>query len=96
MKIRVGSTKYDVTKYSDHSGELGRCSRDDMEIRLNTDFRKDVVKQSLWHEITHAILFEMGECDLSHDERFVEGFSRILYAFHEDNKLDKIYANIGG
>ena len=30
---------------------------------------------TLWHEITHAILHDMGESKLNRDEKFVSGFA---------------------
>lgn len=30
---------------------------------------------TLWHEITHAILHDMGETKLNHNEKFVSGFA---------------------
>ena len=30
---------------------------------------------TLWHEITHAILHDMGELKLNRDEKFVRGFA---------------------
>jgi hypothetical protein len=30
---------------------------------------------TLWHEITHAILYDMGESKLNRNEKFVSGFA---------------------
>ena len=30
---------------------------------------------TLWHEVTHAILHDMGEDKLNHNEKFVSGFA---------------------
>lgn len=35
-------------------------------------------RQTLWHEVTHAILHQMGEYELCDDERFVNTFSSFL------------------
>ena len=35
-------------------------------------------KQTFWHELTHAILHQMGRTDLNDDEAFVNTFSSFL------------------
>lgn len=40
-----------------------------------TEARK---RQTLWHELTHAILHQMGEYELCDNERFVNTFSSFL------------------
>lgn len=35
-------------------------------------------RQSFWHELTHAVLHQMGEYDLCDDEKFVNTFSSFL------------------
>lgn len=47
-----------------------------------TDHTISIAKQAktrqhntLWHEITHAILHDMGENKLNHNEKFVSGFA---------------------
>lgn len=35
-------------------------------------------KQTFWHELTHAILFQMSKFDLNDDESFVNTFSSFL------------------
>lgn len=41
--------------------------------------RKPVrMRESFWHETTHAVLWEMGRRDLALDEGFVKDFSRTL------------------
>lgn len=40
-------------------------------------FKPQDVRETFWHELTHAILYEM-KSDLHRDEKFVTKFSRLL------------------
>jgi hypothetical protein len=98
MKVRLGSTKYDVLR-PEHviAGDgvfLGLCDRDGCELLIQRGLKLQAAKQTFWHEVVHALLFEIAEDELGHDEQFVEAFSRLLYAFHEDNSLTKIYETL--
>ena len=44
---------------------------------------KDSIEQTLYHEVTHAILDELGYHKLSKDEKFVQGFSLLLHQFEK-------------
>lgn len=52
----------------------------------NKAFTKESQIQTFCHELTHTILDTMGEIGLSHNERFVEGFSQLLYQFLKTKK----------
>jgi len=49
--------------------------------KVNPEFNKQAQVQTFYHELTHMILDTMGECELSSNERFVEGFSQLLLQF---------------
>lgn len=42
---------------------------------------QDSKDQTMYHEITHAILDDIGRPDLSKDENFVNAFSTLLHQF---------------
>jgi hypothetical protein len=44
------------------------------------DYKYDADERAntFWHELTHAILYDMG-CKLTHDEKFVNEFSNRLH-----------------
>jgi hypothetical protein len=44
------------------------------KYKYNADERSN----TFWHELTHAILYDMG-CKLTHDEKFVNEFSNRLH-----------------
>lgn len=101
MKLRIGSTKYELNKcgekemeeYGDLEHEVAGFTKFfDCTIDINNTYPTQTVKQTLWHEVVHAILLEVGQSDLCGNEDFVESVSKQLYAFHEDNDLEKIYS----
>lgn len=49
-------------------------------------YEADERANTFWHELTHAILYDMG-CKLTHDEKFVDGFSNRLHQAIETAKF---------
>ena len=41
----------------------------------NTKFSESQRSNTFWHELTHAILHDMGEDRLNHNEKFVSAFA---------------------
>lgn len=46
----------------------------------------DAIEQTMYHEVTHAILGTLGEHKLSNDEEFVQKFSLLLHQFEKTKK----------
>lgn len=94
MKVRIGSIDYNLTQKEAMYTitDCGFCDWEDGIIAINPTKPHECKKQTFWHEAVHAMLTEIGEDNgLSKDEKFVDSFSKQLYAFHKDNKLEKIY-----
>ena len=86
-KIRVGKKQYSVeiveamlrkrdmgrVHYGTQLIELGRTSNTTGKRYSNTQ-----VLDTFWHEVTHAILEEMGRHSLNADEKFVTEFANRL------------------
>ena len=86
-RIRVGAKQYsiDIVEtmlrkrcmariYYDHSKiEIGQFSN-----VTGKQFDDDKVQENFWHEVTHAILHDMGENRLNGNEKFVVEFSKRL------------------
>lgn len=49
----------------------------------NCKYSDEYAREVFYHEAVHAILFSMGELELGKDERFVDGFSKMLNQFLE-------------
>lgn len=84
-KFTVGSVDYDVNLV-DHCGENDDFGlwRSIGTIDISTQADGDETSESkrcqtFLHEMTHSILFAMGQNDLNTDESFVNTFSSFLY-----------------
>ena len=83
IRIRVGTKLYsvDVVESMRRKREMGEIHYDQQKIniaqRSNTTgrkFTKDEIDDTFWHELTHAILYEMHS-PLYDDEKFVTEFA---------------------
>ena len=86
-RIRVGKKQYsvEVVEAMLRKREMGRVHYDRKTIEIgrmsNTTgkrYSNTEVADTFWHEVTHAILEEMGEHGLNHDEKFVTEFANRL------------------
>ena len=106
MNIKVGCSKYKVKKIStkefiDRYGEAGSevyGYLDDVngDIGINSEMCPQQKCITFWHEVTHALLEELGKSELSGDEDFVDSFGRQLYAFHQNNDVKKVHSYVVG
>jgi hypothetical protein len=85
-RIKVGKTWYDIdqVKHMQSRGKMGATWYDlnliDIATHSNISgrrFKKEEVSDTFWHELTHAILKDMGS-KLEADEKFVTAFSERL------------------
>jgi hypothetical protein len=82
-KIKVGSKWYSVNKFKHmHAkGAMGGTWYKDAVIEIathsnlsNVRFKREEIYNTFWHELTHAILKDMGS-KLEANEEFVEAFA---------------------
>ena len=85
-KIKIGKKNYDVykVKHMDKKGIMGAVNYNAGCIFLATHsnvrgvrFKKEEIADTFWHEMTHAILKDMGS-KLESNEKFVTAFSQRL------------------
>lgn len=85
-KIKVGKQWYDVdtVKHMHKKGAVGATWYNEKVIEVATHsntrgvrFKKEDVYDTFWHEMTHAILKDMGS-KIEADEEFVTAFSERL------------------
>ena len=86
-RIKVGTKLYSVeiveamlekkhmgkVYFSQQTIKLGRASN-----VTGRRYREEEIQDTFWHEVTHAILHDMGRDTLNRDERFVTGFANRL------------------
>lgn len=101
MKVKLNSTTYKISQQNNLTAgddEVSCCGYlDEYKNRIVIDkgLPKHVKTLTLIHELTHALLIEMGEYELTNDERFVEGFSRQIYSFLQNNNVVKLEQILG-
>ena len=102
MKVNIGHNSYNLKKEKNLECEgydtvYGLCDSELKYIGINTSGDKSKVfnEQIFWHEVVHGMLFEIGQDTLSCDEVLVDSLGKVLWAFHRDNNLDKIYTYLG-
>lgn len=81
--FKLGDKKYRIKyKNNEMSDELGRCYPPVGQIDIKThwdgvEIPRDSLEQTLYHEIVHAIMAEMGIND--HDEQFVQTMAVMIH-----------------
>ena len=90
---------YDNKQIYRKAAAVGTLSLGTGDMYLQTPVKDGVddlaVKQAFLHELVHGILYSMGESELCHDERFVDGFAHLLLQFHLtwEGDLLKVWKN---
>lgn len=86
-RIRVGNKRYsiEVVEALLDKRHIGRIQYDEQRIQIgmrngntNRKLAAADVRDSFWHELVHAILYDMGRHSLNRDEAFVIGFASRL------------------
>jgi hypothetical protein len=61
---------------------LGLCEFQKSLISIYVkEIDKNLVEQTLYHEVVHAILDSIGESELSSNDKFVQNFALLLHQF---------------
>jgi len=85
--IRVGSKRYSVEVIEAllDKQKVGRIQYDEQRIQIGTrngntnrKLPASEIRDSFWHELVHAILYDMGRHNLNRDEAFVIAFASRL------------------
>lgn len=83
-QMQIGRKKYRIEQVpkilNEETGKytiMGRCNLELGRIQVSTNYPAAEVRNTFWHEITHAILHDMGS-DLCENERFVTAFANKL------------------
>lgn len=92
-KVKVGTKWYQIEKVEVIEGCKGNVTYEDKTIRIasrsaNYAYNKDEQINTFWHELTHAILHDMGS-KLEADELFVKAFADRLHEAVKSAKFDE-------
>lgn len=91
----LGKTKYKVqmVRHTEPKGTMGKVYYDLGRIEIasnsgrnNRSFKQEEIDDTFWHEVTHAILRDMGH-KLWNNERFVTDFANRLTQVVNTSKL---------
>ncbi len=86
-QIRVGKKLYtiDIIETMLRTGDMARVHYDKQKIEIGKrssatgkKFSNAEMRDSFWHELVHAILFDMDEHTLNKNEEFVTAFANRL------------------
>lgn len=83
-KLTVGSIAYSVEKKDsinrdEYFGLWSCVGKIEIAQKIGgEEVSESRQKQTFWHELTHAVLHQMGRTDLNEDEGFVNTFSSFL------------------
>ena len=66
---------------------LGLCEYSKSLITLHDGIEStELIEQTFYHELVHAILDTIGKRELSEDENFVQEFSLLLHQFEKTKR----------
>ena len=97
MGFRKVQDYYDSEQIYGKAATVGTLSLGTGEMYLQTPVKDRVdelaIKQAFFHELVHDVLYSMGEAELCHNERFVDGFAHLLlqYELSKEGDLLKIW-----
>lgn len=88
-RFKLGGVDWRVvqdSKRMDDLNLLGLCEHWKALITINEDANIDIVNETIYHEVIHAILRTMNRLELNEDEEFVQSFAALLYQFEKTKK----------
>lgn len=73
--LPIAFTEYKVIPEAKLKGCAGECDFNKRTIRLAEGTSVENWRATLWHEVFHALLYELGRDKLADDEALVEGLA---------------------
>lgn len=89
-KIKLYNYDIDIKRFKKIKKHWGKCDFHKYKIEVVDDSifkdknQKKAVEVTYLHELTHFILYLMGENELTNNEKFIETFSHLLHQALED------------
>lgn len=106
VALKLSNVHYDIDLTTKRNKDLGDDCRgitrfEELKILLNQDMPKELIIQTMYHEIAHAMCEETSFNDMLMDklgdngyEIFVDMMGRLLYDIIHNNDMKKIEENI--
>ena len=84
-QVKIGLITYDITYDPRCAADslLGRIALLEGKIEIRPDMSPTVERITLWHEIMHGILFQVGIKE--HEERVLDALAHGILQLIEDN-----------
>jgi len=97
MKVKIGYSNYELSKTKQilEQDALGLIQLHSKKIQIYDGFDEQTKKQTFWHEFVHAALHEIDATELNNNETFINMLGKVIYAFLEDNSVERVYKQIG-
>ena len=86
-KVDIFGHKYRIGVEEMSTDELGRCDTVIQKITIRSDLLPDAAKDTLLHEISHAIAFHLGIEDPAPEEVWVSKIATGLRTVLAENEL---------
>lgn len=86
MTVNICGMPYEVVEVEDKFNtdlHFGDVDYKTCVIQINKDLAKEEKKETLCHEILHAMLLHIGQSELSQDETLVQGLGNAIYQTFE-------------
>jgi hypothetical protein len=80
-KLKVGAITYSIVESS--IPDYGSIDYETQTISIRKGLAKDARDVTLWHEVIHAIMYNMGH--VNHDEIIVDGIAHGVLQCLRDN-----------
>lgn len=88
--FRTNQVWYDEEQIYSSTSPVGLNNLGTGNIYMQAPVKDKIDDQAIFeafnHELVHSILYSMGEADLCHNERFVDGFAHLLTQFELTKK----------
>ena len=96
--IKIANHVFNVAEWNSNEasahGRFGECDCNTLSIRISTAHPDSHIRETLMHEILHAIFWSYGVKDIDDEERTITGLAVGLSQVWQDNP--KLYKQIFG
>lgn len=108
IPVKVGGVNYSIKMVDKNDddiseGNRGICYYEDLLIKIDKTLPKDLLKQTMYHELSHAICEQTSFNSMLEDklgengyEIFIDNMGKVLYTLFHENNLKMIEDMVKG